>query len=280
MKRNQKFLTFIAILFVAIFFVSCSRKTKSNDSSSNKKEETVKIGIIGSDQRIWDFIRPELKKKGIDLKIVQFTSYDQPNQALASGDIDLNSYQHIYYLNNWNKAHHTDLVSIGNTVLAPLMIFSKKVKNIKQIKSGDEIAIPNDPTNQARALQLLEDAKIISLKGNSKLPTPNDIVKNPKKVKITPLDASQTARSLNDVTISIINNGVALDAKLSPKDAIYTEKVTKKSKLWVNIIAVQKKNKDKKIYQEVVKAYQNDRVAKKIKEVYQGSTIPVWNRKF
>lgn len=279
MKQHRKLLVFLATLFTTVFLVSCANTAKSN-SQSSKKEETVKIGIIGSDERIWDFMRPELKKKGINLKIVQFTSYDQPNQALYSGDIDLNSYQHIFYLDNWNKAHHGDLVSIGDTVLAPMTIYSKKIKNISKLKNGDEISIPNDPTNQARALQLLEAAKVISLRSQAKLPSPNDVVKNPKKIKITPLDASQTARSLDDVTVAVINSGVALDAKLPANEAIFTEKITAKSKPWINIIATKKKNKNKKIYQEIVKTYQSDRVAKKIKEVYHGTSVPAWNKKF
>ncbi|BDR56372.1 MetQ/NlpA family ABC transporter substrate-binding protein [Xylocopilactobacillus apis] len=279
MKKSKKLLLFAVTLFTAFLLVSCGNNKKSS-SSTGTEEKTVKVGIIGSDERVWDSIKPQLKKKGINIKLVQFTNYDQPDQALNSGDIDLNSYQHIFYLNNWNKAHHADLVPIGNTIIAPLAVYSKKIKSIKDLKKGDEVSIPNDATNQARALQLLESAKLITLKSNVELPTPNDVIKNPKKLKITPLDASQTPRSMNDVAIAIVNNNVALDAKLDPSTAIYTEKITKKSKPWVNIIAAQKKDKNNKTYKEVVKAYQTEAVAKKIKEVYKGSTIAAWNYKF
>ncbi|BDR58543.1 MetQ/NlpA family ABC transporter substrate-binding protein [Xylocopilactobacillus apicola] len=278
MKKYQKLLLLVLTFCAALFLVSCGSSKKSESSSEGTK--TVKVGIIGSDERVWDAIKPELKKKGIEVKLVQFTTYDQPNQALVSGDIDLNSYQHIFYLNNWNKAHHADLVPIGNTIIAPLAVYSKKIKSIDNLKSGDTISIPNDATNQARALQLLESAKVITLKSGVEIPTPNDVVKNPKKVKITPLDASQTARSLDDVTVAIINNGVALDAKLNPHTAIYTEKITKKSKPWINVLVAQKKDKNNKTYQEVVKAYQTEKVAQKLKEVYQGSSVPAWNYKF
>lgn len=277
MKKSQKLILFIVTVFTALVLVSCGNDKKSSEV---KKEKVVKVGIMGSDERVWDVIKDELKKKDITLKIVQFTNYDQPNQALVSGDVDINAYQHIFYLDNWNEAHHADLVPIGNTIIAPLAVYSKKVTKINDVKNGDEVSIPNDATNQARALELLAEAKLITLKSGVKLPTPNDVVENPKKLKITPLDAQQTARSLNDVTIAVINNGVALDAKLDPKTAIYKEKITKKSKPWINVIATQKKNKDNKTYQEIVKVYQSEKVAKRIEEVYKGSTVPAWNYKF
>lgn len=275
-KKIKLALLGIVTLLTAFLIVGCSSK-KNTSAQQNK---VVKVGIIGSDDRVWKPIVANLKKRGITVKLVEFTDYNQPNTALANGDIDLNSFQHIYFLNNWNKAHHTNIVSIGATIIAPLAVYSKKINNFNKLKSGDTVAIPNDPTNQGRALQLLAAAGLIKLKSGVALPTPNDVSKYIKKIKIQPIDASQTARSLSDVTAAIVNNGVALDAKLDPKKAIYTEKITERSKPWVNVIAAQKKDRNNKVYQKVVKAYQTKEVANKIKKVYKGSTIPAWNYKF
>lgn len=277
MKKNLKK---IVIGFVAVALALVVTACGNSKTSSANKETTVKVGIIGSDDRVWNDIAKRLKKQNINVKLVKFTNYDQPNQALDAGDVDLNAYQHIYFLDNWNDAHNTDLTPIGNTVIAPLAVFSHKIKSIKELKKGDVVTLPNDATNQARALQLLETAGLITLKKGVKFPTPNDVATNKSGIKLKPLDASQTARSLDDATAAIVNNGVALDANLSYDDAIYTEKITKKSEIWVNVIAAQKKDKNNKVYKKIVAAYQNKATAKVIKDTYKGSTIPAWNYKF
>lgn len=278
MKKNiKKIIVGIFAVALALVVTACGNGSKSSSSS---KTTTVKVGIIGSDDIVWKDIAQRLKKQNINVKLIKFTNYDQPNQALDAGDIDINAYQHIYFLDNWNEAHKTDLTPIGNTVIAPLAVFSHKIKNIKDLKKGDVVTLPNDATNQARALQLLENAGLITLKKGVKFPTPNDVATNKSGIALKPLDASQTARSLDDAQAAIVNNGVALDANLSYDDAIYTEKITKKSKIWVNVIAAQNKDKDNKTFQKIVKAYQTKATAAKIKEVYKGSTIPAWNYKF
>ena len=280
MKKFHKLELLIVTAFITFFLVSCGSDRKTSNSNGQSKEKTVKIGIIGSDERVWDVIKEEVKKKGITIKLVQFNTYDQPNQALVSGDVDINAYQHIFYLENWNETHHADIVPIGDTIISPLTVYSKKIKSVNDLKQGDEVSMPNDATNQARALELLASANLIKLKSGVKLPTPNDVQENPKKLKLTPLDASQTPRSLDDVEMAVINGTVALEAKLDTKQAIYVEKVTKKSKPWVNVVATLRKNKDNKTYHEIVKAYQSEKVAKKMKEIYKGASVPAWNYKF
>lgn len=278
-KNIKRIIVGVLALFIAVVATACSgSKSDSKDTSASK---TIKVGIVGSDDRVWKPLAQELKKQGINIKLVEFNNYDQPNQALESGDVDLNAYQHIYFLDNWNEAHKTNLVSIGNTVIAPLAVFSKKIQKLSELKKGDVVTLPNDATNQARALQLLETAGIITLKKGVKLPTPADVETNKVGINLKPLDASQTARSLDDATAAIINNTVALDAKLSYEtDAIYVEKITAKSKIWVNIIAAKKENKDNATYKKIVKAYQTKSNAARIKKVYEGSTIPAWDYKF
>lgn len=270
-KSVKKILLGLITVVVALIATACSSGSGGNE---------VKVGIMGSDTRIWDVIKTNLQKEGINIKLVQFNDYDQPNQALAGGDIDLNAYQHVYFLENWNNARKTNLTAIGNTVIAPLSVYSDKIKSLNDLPNGGTIALPNDVTNQARALQLLESAGVLKLKSDVKLPSPNDVVDNPKNIKLMPLDASQTARSLSEVSVSVVNNTVALDAKLDLNSAIFREPITEKSKPWINVIATKPENKDNETYKKIVAAYQTQEVADKIKEVYQGSTIPAWDYKF
>lgn len=239
---------------------------------------TVRVGINASDAPIWEVVKKKVKKEGINLKILEFNDYNQPNMALAQGGLEMNSYQHTYFLDSWNKAHHTHLVPIGETIIQPLALYSNKIKKVSQIKRGDKITIPNDTSNEARALQLLESAGLITLK-NKKLPSVKDITSNKLKLKFTTLDAAQTARSLDDVTAAVVNGNVAADAKFNPKDAVYREQITKKSKPWINIIVADKKEKNNKNYKKVVKAFQSKETAKAIKKVYGNNAVTAWNLK-
>ncbi len=197
---------------------------------------------------------------------------------MAQGEIDLNAFQTVRFQDDWNKKHKTNIVSIGSTIIAPMSLFSKKVTNVDQIKRGAKIAVPNDTTNEGRALQLLESAGLIKL-NDDKIPNLQDITENKLDLKISALDAAQTAKSLDDVTAAVVNSGVANDAKLDRKSAIYQEKVTAKSKPFVNIISANKKDKDNKTYKKIVEAYQSEDIAKEIKKDYNGYELPAWNYK-
>jgi ABC-type metal ion transport system, periplasmic component/surface antigen len=197
---------------------------------------------------------------------------------LDQGEIDLNAFQTIIFQNDWNKKHKTNIVSIGSTVIAPMALYSKKIKKVSQIKNGDKIAVANDATNEARGLALLESAGLIKL-DNAKVPGLKDITENKLNLKITPLDAAQTAKSMDDVTASVVNSGVANDSKLDPKTAVYREKITAKSKPYVNIISANKKDKDNPTYKKIVKAYQSEEIAKVIKKEFHGYEQPAWNYK-
>jgi D-methionine transport system substrate-binding protein len=239
---------------------------------------TVKLGLIGADTDVWDSVKDRLKDEGINLEYVQFTEYSQPNTALANGDIDLNSFQHQYFLDNFNAEHGTNLVSIGNTVNAPLGIYSEKIEDITELKDGAKVAIPNDVTNGGRALLLLQTAGLIKVDEAAKqAPTVSDITENSKNLDITELEASQTARALQDVDISVINSGMAVDAGFIPsEDAIYLEPVDDTSRPYVNIIAAREEDADNDVYKKVVAAYQTEETAKVIEETSKGSSIPAW----
>lgn len=273
-KSTIKKIFLLAITTLSLFVLAAC----GNSQASANKEKTVKIGITGSDDRVLKLVAKKVKKEGINLKVVEFSDYNQPNTALQQGEIDLNAFQTITFQNDWNKKHHTNIVSIGSTVIAPMALYSKKVTSLSEIKDGAKIAVPNDATNEGRALQLLESAGLIKL-DSAKIPTLKDIKENKLNLKISPLDAAQTAKSLDDVTASVVNSGVASDAKLDPKKAVYREKITAKSKPYVNIISANSKDKNNATYKKIVKAYQSDDVAKEIKKEFGGYESPAWNYK-
>ncbi len=241
-------------------------------------QQTVKIGVVGDSNDVWDPIISNLKEDGINIKLVKFSDYVQPNEALAKGDIDLNAYQGYILMNNFNKTHHNALASVGETVLNPIGLYSDKAKKPDDIPNNSEVTIANDEVNAARGLLLLQSAGLIKLKYKKGTnPTPDDIVSNPKHLKITELEASQTARSLPDVGASVINVFMALDAGFTPKtDAIYNEPVNKDSKPYYNIIVARAKDKNNATYKKIVKAYRSDESKKIINKLYKGSVIPLW----
>lgn len=272
MKKIKK-LSIILTLVIGIFsLVACGNKEKVSDENN-----AVKIGVVGEKQEVWDYVADKLEKENIKIELVKFTDYNQPNEALLSKDIDLNSFQHQIFLDNFNKDKNSDLIAIANTQLAPLGIYSNKIKNISEIKDGDKIAIPDDVTNSGRSLVLLQTAGLIKVK-DVDFPTLKDITQNKKNLEIILMDASQTARSLDDVKASIINNGVATDAGFIPtEDAVFLEPVDENSKPYINIIVSRKEDKDNETYKKIVEIYQQEDTKKIIKESSKGSSIPAWD---
>ncbi|MQS76743.1 MetQ/NlpA family ABC transporter substrate-binding protein [Companilactobacillus halodurans] len=268
----------ILLMFITALSLFVLAGCGGNQSSKQSKEKVVKVGICGSNDPELEKVAKNLKKKGIKIKIVQFSDYSQPNTALANGEIDMNDFQTYTFQSDWNKKHKTNIVSIGETVVAPMSLFSKKIKNIKQLKKGDKVAIPNDVTNEGRALQLLQSAGLIEL-NNRKIPSLRDITKNKVGIKISSLDAGQTAKSLDDVTAACVNSGVASDAKLNPQNAVYREKITAKSKPYVNIISVNAKDKNNPTYNEISKAYRTKEIAALIKTEFHGYEKAAWTYK-
>ena len=265
---------------VVIGLISCESGKEKASKESTPQE--VKIGVVGANNDVWEYVSKKLEKEeGIKVKLVKFSDYNQPNKALSAGDLDPNSFQHRIFLENYNEESNDNLTPIGDTVISPLGIYSDKVKNAKDIKNGGKIIIPNDVTNEARALNLLESAGLIKLDPNGgDFPTTKNIKDNPKELDITPVDASQTARSIKDADEVIINSGIAVDAGLIPtKDAIFLEQVSEKSKPYINIIVARAKDKDNEVYKKIVKAYQADDVKNVIKETSKGSSIPAWEDK-
>jgi D-methionine transport system substrate-binding protein len=267
----KKLLLSIIIVALAIIGAGCAEKT-----SEGKESTTVKLGVSGTDTRIWDFVAKKAEKEGINIEIVSFSDYVAPNTALAEGEIDVNAFQTVAYFDVFIKEHNLDLVPIATTVLAPMGIYSEKYKDVKDIPEGAKIALPNDASNQGRALLLLQEAGLIELPKDF---DPNgdltQIKENPKDLEFVPMVPAQTPRALPDVAASVINNGIAGDAGLSPlEDAIFVESET--ATPYLNIIAVQAKDKDNKTYKRLAELYQSEDTAEFIEKEYKGNMIPTF----
>ncbi|EAC9287430.1 MetQ/NlpA family ABC transporter substrate-binding protein, partial [Listeria monocytogenes] len=188
----KKFVQSIVLGAALLFITGCGNNGSA--AANDQEEVTVKLGVIGADTDVWDDVKDRLKDEGINLEYVQFSDYNQPNAALADGSIDLNSFQHQFFLDNYNEEFGTDLVSIGNTVNAPLGIYSDKVTDVNDLAEGAKVAIPNDVTNGGRALLLLQSAGLIKVdEAAGQTPTVADITENRLNLEISELDAAQTA---------------------------------------------------------------------------------------
>lgn len=277
MQRGKRFLSLFGAIALATIAIA--------PAAAQAKQVVVKIGTTSDEPRIWEAIEKKLAKDNIKIKIVNFANGANPNQALADGEIDLNAFQHYAYLNK-NKADlKLDLAPIGDTLIVPLDLFSKKVKSPSELKSGAKIALPNDVTNEGRALHVLENAGIIKLKAGAGLnPTLKDVAENPKSVQFVELPGAQIPRSLADVDAAIINAGYAVDSGLDlTKDPIYKDKLdlTDPNKQpYINVIVARTADKDKPIYKAIVKAYESDDVATLIKTIYKGAAFPAWDPKY
>jgi D-methionine transport system substrate-binding protein len=238
--------------------------------------ETIKVGVTpGPHAQVLEAAKAVAAKKGLDIQIVEFSDYVVPNAALEAGDLQANSFQHQPYLDNQVADRKYKIVAVGNTINFPMGIYSKKVKTWDEVKSGATLAIPNDPTNGGRVLILLRDKGIIKLKdGVGFKPTLLDITDNPKKLKITEVDAAQLPRTLPDVDVAGINTNYATQAGLDPvKDAILREDPKGP---YANIIAVRAADKDKPWVKTLVESYQSPEVKAFIDEKFKGSVLATW----
>lgn len=282
--KNKTFLATLA-LSAGLFLSACGNTASdsSNDSSTANTDEPVKVtlGVVGEVNEPWDYVIEELKEKeNIEVELVKFTDYTTPNNALAEGEIDLSSFQTEIFMDNYNRDHGTELTTIGYTVMAPLGLYSDKIKDISELKDGDTIAIPNDVSNEGRALILLQTAGLIKLDPEAGLvPTTEDVVENRLNLQFQTLESNQTARALQDVTASVINSGMAVDAGFIPsEDAIFLEPVTEDSKPYYNVIAALAEDVDNEVFQTIVAYYQSEGTAKVIEESSKGSQFPVWDQ--
>lgn len=258
-----------------------SANKEGDQKAQTEVSDTIKIGVVGEKNEVWDEVIKRYEEgTGKKAELVKFSDYAQPNEALISGDIDVNSYQHYKFLNEFNEEQGEEkIVSIGDTMLAPLGYYSNQIESLDDLKDGDRIAISNDPSNGPRALFLLQSAGIIKVNGEpGDSVTLDDITDNPKNLEFIEMDPSQTARSLDDVVAAAINDNFALDSGLSPKeDAIYLEDPEDPdAKIYVNVIAARAEDKDNEAYKELVKYYQTDETKDDYDKYTNGAWIASW----
>ena len=246
-------------------------------SSNIPKGNTITVATIaGPETQLMDVAaKVAMQRYHLKVDVVPFSDYNAPNEALATGSVDANAFQHKPFLDAQIKERNYKLTAIGKTFIYPMAFYSHKIKNIRQLPVGAKVALPNDPTNEARALLLLQHADLIKLRaGVGVNATPEDIISNPKRLNFVELDAAQTPRSLDDVTIAAINTTFAIPAKLSPiKDAILRESTDSP---YANLIVVRTADVKKKRLQELVKAFQSEAVIKKARELFGDGAIPAW----
>ncbi len=265
----------------ALFLAACGGGNGDTAEGSADEPIQVKIGVVGEVNEPWEYTIEQLKEhENIEVTLTKFTEYSTPNNALADGDIDLNSFQTEIFLDNFIESAGKDLTVIGYTVMAPLGIYSEKIKDVADIEEGAEIAIPDDPSNNGRALRLLEAAGLIEVDPAAGLiPELEDITSNPLNLKITELASNQTARALEDVTASVINSGMAVDAGFVPsEDAVFLEAVTEESKPYYNVIVSRPEDVDNEVYKTIVEYYQSEGTKEVIQESSKGSSIPIWDQ--
>ncbi|MDO5022503.1 MAG: MetQ/NlpA family ABC transporter substrate-binding protein [Eubacteriales bacterium] len=244
---------------------------------------TVKVGVVGENNEQWEqLIIPTLKEEGIHIELVKFSDYIVPNQALFDGEVDLNAFQHKNFLANWNETYGGDLIPIGDTLVAPLCMYSEKIKSLDELKEGDSIAIMSDPVNEARALRMLESEGLIKLREDTtELATVADIIENKLNLTFLEMEAALTASALHDPLIAagFLNGTHAKDAGYINDNALLIEKYDPENKDMagiVNMIAAKESRKDEPAFKRIVEIYHSEEMRALFEEVYKDVYIPAF----
>jgi D-methionine transport system substrate-binding protein len=267
----KKLLVVLLVLAVGIFAIGCG-----GGGEEAAEQETTKL-VVGATPvphaEILEFIKPMLAEKGIELEVKEFTDYVQPNQALFDKQLDANYFQHLPYLEQFNIDNNMDLTYTVSVHFEPMGVFSDKITSLDQLENGAKIGVPSDPTNEARALLLLQDNGILKLKDGVELKaTKIDIVENPKNIEIVEMEAAQLATSLPDMAAAVINGNYALDAGHAISDAIVAEdKDSVAAKTFGNILAIRAGDEVRPEIQALSEVLNSDEVRTFIEENYAES---------
>ena len=266
----KKFVAALAVVPLVFSLAACG--SSSNGNGDSKK---ITIGVVGNETAN-QVLKDEAAKQGITIEYSEFTDYAQPNPAVDAGDNDMNRFQHIAYLANYNVSSGKDLQIVGSTNIYPMAIFSKKHKKVDEIPQGGTIAIPNDSVNEARALLLLKAQNLVTFKSEVHTPTHNDIDTGKSKVKVTPVDAAQTVVSLDSVDAAVINNTFLADAGLSPSDALAQDDPNNPdARRYVNLFVAQKDKVNDETYKKVVEIFHSKTVQDAVKEDSKNTAVEV-----
>ncbi len=284
----KKIFTLLLALTLLTSLVACNNSTgntNKNNAETNTETKTeaqtdddnkIIIGVSPVPHaEITEALKDEFAKEGLDVEVKVFDDYVQPNLALDQGDIDANFFQHIPYLENFSKERGLNLENLGSVHIEPMGLYSDKIKSLDELKDGDEVLIPSDPSNGRRALLLLEKNGLITLKDDTKEDiTEKDIDQNTKNLKFTPIEAANIPNVYKDAALAAINTNFALGAGLNPSaDALALED---KDSPYANIIAVRKGDETKDKFQKLIKVFQSDACKKFIEDTYKGEIYPAF----
>ena len=290
-KKNVLSLALAAAL--ALSLAACSGNNGGNGGSSSPvsgsnpgsasgstaaEPTVIKVGVVGANNGQWDTVNKLLEADNIRCEMVEFAEYKLPNNALDAGEIDLNAFQHKAYLQKEIDDLGYDVSILGDTIVAPLSLYSDKITDVSQLKAGDKIAVPSDPTNEGRCFKILESAGLLEVDpAAGYIPELKDITANPLNLEFVEVEAANTASLLPDVAAAFVNGAHAVDNGLKLEDAVYTEQVKPGSdNPYVNIIACRTADLDNPVYQKVLAAYQSQETAQAIRDIYQGTYIPAF----
>ena len=271
----KKITTLLIAALLTVGLAGCAQeKTAGEGDKSTGDDKTIVIGAsITPHKDIIEAAIPELEEKGYKVEVEVFEDYVLPNTALADGDLDANFFQHVPYLENMASEQNLDITWTAKVHIEPMGVYSDKLTDLAELEEGAEIAIPNDASNGARALLLLEKAGLITLK-DVELPSILDIAENPKNIEFTELDAPQLPRALQDVAAAVINTNYALEADLSPlEDALFIED---SDSPYANVIAVRTEDKESQKIKDLSEAMNSEVVKKYIEDTYKGSIVPAF----
>ena len=265
--RKTSITVIAAMVFMLLLTAGCGGTAET--------EKEIRLGATaGPHAEVAEAVAKEAGKQGLKVKVVEFSDYVTPNQALADGDLELDSYQHEPFLRNFNQEKGTDLSPIGTTILMRMGIYSDKVHDVQSVPDGAKVAIPNDPTNGGRGLVLLEKAGLIKLReGVGFKATVQDVAENPRHLQFVELEAAQLPRSLSDVDIAAITMNYVMSGGLDvEKQGIFLE--DKSEPLAVMVLAARTKDKDKPEYKKIAEIFHSDAVKTFIREQYKGTIVP------
>lgn len=278
MKNFKKlFLLGSVVLSLALTGCGGAKKEDSKAEAPADGDNKIVIGVSPTPHgEIIEGLKPEFEKEGLDVEVVNFDDYIQPNLQLEAGDLDANYFQHKPYLDSFTEERNIDdLDVLGYVHIEPMAIYSEKYKSVDEIEDGAEIIIPNDPSNGARALILLEDAGLIKLKDKTNLnSTEKDIAENPKNLKFTAMDAPSIAQVYKDAGAAVINSNFAIGQGLDPtKDSIFLEPTDSP---YANLVAIRKEDADKEKFKKFLKVLNSEEAKKFIEEKFKGAVIPAF----
>ncbi|WP_321994421.1 MetQ/NlpA family ABC transporter substrate-binding protein [Clostridium butyricum] len=276
--KKKSILSVVLAGVLAIGLIGCGGTGSNGSGADSKDDKVIKIGVTPKPHKeIIDAAVPLLEKEGYKVEITEFNDYVQPNTAVEEGSLDVNFFQHTPYLNEQVQSRGLHLKSVAAIHLEPMGLYSKKITSLDELKDGSTIAVPNDPSNEARALKLLAANGLIKIK-DGELVTPADITENPKNLQFSELEAAAVPRAVDDVDAAVINGNYAIEAGFDPTaNAIVKEdKDSEAAKPYANIVVVKEGNENLEKIQALIKALTSDEVRDFINKEYNGAVIPVF----